>query len=191
MSGIGSSAGTAPSALAISVGGPPSTRIFKPFMSSSVFTCFLEVIRKLGDVVCSTSGWIVAVLLLDRGIFLVQLPQHLAALLRRLDRQERQRHHVRQRRLLGPIALHAPADIGDAAADALPHVDALDQGLRREHLDLDAALGGLLDLLHPGIKRVRRTPAGRRVLVGEGELDLLRRRRHRECDSGGDNAGRR
>ena len=51
MSGIGSSAGTAPSALAISVGGPPSTRIFRPFMSSSVFTCFLVVIRKFGDVV--------------------------------------------------------------------------------------------------------------------------------------------
>src|SRR4029079_19087120 len=58
MSGIGSSAGTAPSALAISVGGPPSTRIFKPFMSSSVFTCFFAVIKKLGDVVCSTNGWI-------------------------------------------------------------------------------------------------------------------------------------
>ena len=95
-------------------------------------------------------------------------------MLRRLDRQERQRHHIRQRGLLGPIALHAPADVGDAAADALPHVDALDQGLRREHLDLDAALGGLLDLLDPGIKRVRRTPAGRRILVGEGELDFLR-----------------
>ena len=58
MSGIGSSAGTAPSALAISIGGPPSTRIFRPFMSSSVFTCFFAVIRKFGEVVCSTSGWI-------------------------------------------------------------------------------------------------------------------------------------
>ena len=44
-------------------------------------------------------------------------------------------------------------------------------------LDLDAALGGLLDLLDPGLQRVGRAPAGRRILVGEGELDFLRVRR--------------
>ena len=51
MSGIGIGVGTAPSALAISVGGPPGTRIFMPLRSSSVFTCFLVVSRKYGDVV--------------------------------------------------------------------------------------------------------------------------------------------
>src|SRR5262249_17617989 len=74
---------------------------------------------------------------------------------------------------------HAPADIGDAAADALPHVHALDQGLRWIDLDLDAALGCLLDLFHPGLQRVRGPPSGRRVLVGKRQLDLLCRRRPR------------
>ncbi len=39
------------------------------------------------------------------------------------------------------------------------------------------ALAGLLDLLDPGIQRMGRTPAGRRVLVRERQLDLLRSRR--------------
>jgi len=38
---------------------------------------------------------------------------------------------------------------------------------------------GVLDLLDPGRKRVRWTPSSRGVLVREGELDLLRRRRTR------------
>src|SRR5262249_37805298 len=88
------------------------------------------------------------------------------------------------RRLLRPSPLPHPADVGDAAAHALPHVDALDERLRRIDIDLQAALGRLLDLLHPRIERMRGPPAGRRVLVGEGELELLGARERGEPEPG-------
>src|SRR5262249_20629688 len=55
-------------------------------------------------------------------------------------------------------------------------------------LDLHPVLGRLLDLLGPGIERMRRPPAGRRVLVREGELELLRLRQGDEGQRGGSDA---
>jgi len=50
----------------------------------------------------------------------------------------------------------------------------------RIDIDLHPAFGRLFDLLDPGIKRVRRPPAGGRVLVGKGELDFLCARQRRK-----------
>jgi hypothetical protein len=49
------------------------------------------------------------------------------------------------------------------------------QGLGWVDLDLHATFGRFFDLLHPGLQRMRGTPCCRGILVGERELDLLRR----------------
>src|SRR5262249_61785189 len=52
-----------------------------------------------------------------------------------------------------------------------------------------AALGGLLDLHHPWLERVRGPPRGRGILVGERELDLLPSGRRGCRERRGDQAG--